>query len=96
MDEFGEILDITEFSHLCQRSVNYLKDEERTAFERDKAELKSLKEMHKVDLVVIGANDLNCRFLKDQITEVFEENNRRNCNLIQIHLETPFGLLMEI
>ena len=64
------MLDYAVFNHLCQKSLKYLKPEEKNKFTEDRNALRALIEKFNVDLIVIGANDLNCRFLKEQITEV--------------------------
>jgi len=73
VDEKGELLDLAVFNHLCQKSIKYIKPEEKNKFNEDKSKLRSIREKYNVDLIVIGANDLNCRFLKEQITEIETE-----------------------
>ncbi len=73
VDERGEMLDLAVFNHLCQKSIKYIKPEEKNKFNEDKTKLRSIREKYNVDLIVIGANDLNCRFLKEQITEIETE-----------------------
>ena len=73
VDEKGELLDLAVFNHLCQKSIKYIKPEEKNKFNEDKSKLRSVREKYNVDLIVIGANDLNCRFLKEQITEIETE-----------------------
>ena len=73
VDERGEMLDLAVFNHLCQKSIKYIKPEEKNKFNEDKTKLRSIREKYNVDLIVIGANDLNCRVLKEQITEIETE-----------------------
>lgn len=62
--------DLAVYNHLCQKSIKYIKPEEKNKFNEDRANLRALREKVNIDLIVIGANDLNCRFLKEQITEI--------------------------
>lgn len=67
------MLDLAVYNHLCQKSIKYIKPEEKNKFNDDRANLRALREKFSLDLIVIGANDLNCRFLKEQITEIETE-----------------------
>jgi transcription elongation factor SPT6 len=74
LDQFGEILDYQIFDYaIGARQSKMAKNDENDAF---KKKCKELMEKYQPDLIVVGANDLKCKILKEQIVSADAEINR--------------------
>ena len=67
LNKNGEVVDHYIFSNLAIRPPRNQKPEERQVYYDEQSKCKALIQQHKPALIIIGANDLRCRFLKDQI-----------------------------
>ncbi|MCQ2817430.1 MAG: hypothetical protein MJ252_09215 [archaeon] len=83
VSKHGEVQEYQIFKTLINKPVKFLKDSEKTVFDKELKEAKSLIAKYKPDFIVIGANDLKCDTLKKQLQnepkpgEVNERNEER-------------------
>lgn len=84
LDNSGEILEVCSFLNLMTKPIKLLSSNERDLKKEDEDKLKLIIEKHKPDLIVIGANDLKCKYLKEHIGSLDVEGLRGKQNLKKI------------
>lgn len=73
LDESGEILEDIEFEKLLTKPYNLSSREEKDEKNMEEVKLREFIFKNKPDLIVIGANDLKCKILKEQLFSIGEE-----------------------
>ncbi len=76
LDNSGETLEVCRFANLMTKSAKLLSAGERDLKKEDEDKLKFIINEHKPDLIVIGANDLKCKYLKEHIGSLDVEGLR--------------------
>ena len=69
LNKNGEVIDHCIFSNLAIRPPRNQKPEDRAIYIDEQIRCKNLIQQHKPELIIIGANDLRCRYLKEQIMQ---------------------------
>lgn len=80
LDNSGEILEVFRFANLMTKPLKMLSEGERDLKKEDEEKLKLMIQEHKPDLIVIGANDLKCKYLKEHIGSLDVEGLRGDQN----------------
>ena len=78
IDQNGELLDYNIFNNLANKPSKNLKHEEKELYYDDIKNIKEIIEKYAPDLIVIGANDLKCKYIKEQIISVDPEHIVKN------------------
>jgi transcription elongation factor SPT6 len=81
LDNSGETLEVCKFVNFMTKPLKLLSEGERDLKKEDEDKLKFIIQEHKPDLIVIGANDLKCKYLKEHIGSLDVEGLRGNFNL---------------
>jgi len=76
LDNSGEILEVSKFVNLMTKPLKMLSAGERDLKKEDEEKLRLIIQDYKPDLIVIGANDLKCKYLKEHIGSLDVEGLR--------------------
>ena len=78
IDQNGELIDYNVFNYLANKPSKNTKSDEKELYYEDQNKIKDMIEKYTPDLIVIGANDLKCKYIKEQIIAVDPENIIKN------------------
>jgi transcription elongation factor SPT6 len=72
LNKNGEVIDHFNFNYFHQKYFSKTDDE----CKKEQNTIKNIIDQQKPDLIIIGANDLKCRYLKENINQHFMEKNK--------------------
>lgn len=78
LDSNGEVLECCKFTSIMNKPNKLLKQDDKDARMEDEAKCRQMIQDHKPDLIVIGANDLKCKYLKEHIVSLDPEIMKSN------------------